>query len=212
MIDPFIPELGKFITNWLTKKTSAVSHPSSDPADYAAGKRMCRFCFDEEDEDFIDADPEALMRNADDEWLSPCLCSGSMQWVHRRCLEEWFKTVKRNQCQTCKFNFKRQWKMRPIRNWCRPNVALSVWDVVEIILDGASTYRMIKGFQEVYQGRGEYFLIFRQFLRVIIWRTVMITDSRIAFYRNLCYQLFYGVADCRVLNCDKHLDLLNKRH
>ena len=46
-----------------------LSYPSTD-------FRQCRICLE------TDA-PE------DDPLIAPCRCAGSMQWVHRKCLDEW---------------------------------------------------------------------------------------------------------------------------
>lgn len=56
-------------------------------------QRECRICFECDEETMI----------------SPCLCKGSGEWVHRHCLDTWrikdsgFNTF--HQCPTCKFNY-----------------------------------------------------------------------------------------------------------
>jgi len=44
------------------------------------------------------------------EYISPCSCSGTIRWVHRRCLDEW-RSVSTNpesfyRCDICKFDYK----------------------------------------------------------------------------------------------------------
>ena len=49
----------------------------------------CRICFDSTNEPLI----------------SPCKCTGSMQWVHRTCLQKWINIKKDNKCPVCKENY-----------------------------------------------------------------------------------------------------------
>ena len=51
---------------------------SAEPAksDRSAQNKCCRICFEEELE-------------KDDPLLSPCKCSGSMEYVHLKCLQQW---------------------------------------------------------------------------------------------------------------------------
>ena len=49
----------------------------------------CRICFDSTDEPLI----------------SPCKCTGSMQWVHRTCLQKWINIKKDTKCPVCKENY-----------------------------------------------------------------------------------------------------------
>ena len=55
----------------------------------------CRICLE------TDSDPE-------DELISPCMCKGTQQFVHRSCLDHW-RSVKEgfafSHCTTCKTNF-----------------------------------------------------------------------------------------------------------
>mmetsp|Transcript_2321 Transcript_2321/g.3496 ORF Transcript_2321/g.3496 Transcript_2321/m.3496 type:complete len:128 (+) Transcript_2321:490-873(+) len=43
----------------------------------SANEKICRICFSE------DANPK------EDPLISPCSCSGSMKWVHLKCLQKW---------------------------------------------------------------------------------------------------------------------------
>ena len=49
----------------------------------------CRICFDSTNEPLI----------------SPCKCTGSMQWVHRTCLQKWINIKKDTKCPVCKENY-----------------------------------------------------------------------------------------------------------
>uniref|UniRef100_A0A7S2NER4 RING-CH-type domain-containing protein n=1 Tax=Alexandrium andersonii TaxID=327968 RepID=A0A7S2NER4_9DINO len=57
---------------------------------------ICRICLD--------------TATSDDELIAPCLCSGSMKYVHRGCLDRWriegFGPETFSRCGTCKANFR----------------------------------------------------------------------------------------------------------
>lgn len=44
-----------------------------------------------------------------DKLISPCSCSGSVKWIHRKCLDEWrsshVKPTSFSRCELCKFNY-----------------------------------------------------------------------------------------------------------
>lgn len=37
--------------------------------------------------------------------ITPCSCKGSLRYVHKKCLMEWFQTKKELQCELCKTDF-----------------------------------------------------------------------------------------------------------
>lgn len=45
--------------------------------------------------------------------LSPCLCSGSLRYVHEFCLIQWLTASETNSCELCKFPFIMQSKIKP---------------------------------------------------------------------------------------------------
>ena len=51
--------------------------------------KMCRICWEKE----IDTEDNPL--------IHPCLCSGSIKWVHRQCLLKWIKMSNHDTCQEC---------------------------------------------------------------------------------------------------------------
>lgn len=62
--------------------------------------RSCWICFESEDE------------NQNLEWVKPCQCIGTLQWVHHACIYEWVITKRlanrrrRVQCDRCGTNYK----------------------------------------------------------------------------------------------------------
>lgn len=63
---------------------------------------ICRICHDGDKE-------EAL--------LSPCNCSGSMQLVHKSCLEKWLSTSNSDHCELCMKELPIRKEARPIWQW-----------------------------------------------------------------------------------------------
>lgn len=60
--------------------------------------------------------------------ISPCLCSGTMKWVHRSCLDTW-RTVSPNklsfsECDVCHFKYRVQKK--PLGMWPKVSYALKI--------------------------------------------------------------------------------------
>lgn len=45
--------------------------------------------------------------------LTPCLCSGSLRYVHEFCLIQWLTASETNSCELCKFPFIMQSKIKP---------------------------------------------------------------------------------------------------
>ncbi|KHJ82764.1 zinc finger, C3HC4 type, partial [Oesophagostomum dentatum] len=55
------------------------------------GDRVCKFCYGEDDQN--------------GRWLRPCMCSGSLKWVHLGCFDRWMEKApaqQQVQCQTCR--------------------------------------------------------------------------------------------------------------
>uniref|UniRef100_A0A915PVE3 RING-CH-type domain-containing protein n=1 Tax=Setaria digitata TaxID=48799 RepID=A0A915PVE3_9BILA len=91
--------------------------------------KICRFCYVE--------------GSGDIEWLRPCKCSGSMLWVHKQCFNSWLRKASgknRMQCQICKY--KKVLLFKPWKEWCFPDLHLSVIDLLELLLDAFILYRM----------------------------------------------------------------------
>lgn len=63
-------------------------------ADTEKSSLLCRICCDGGSE-------EAPL-------VAPCICRGSMKYVHPRCLLDWLESSKNNKCEICKYAFKFQ--------------------------------------------------------------------------------------------------------
>ena len=68
-------------------------------------KDYCRICFSESEKD---------------EFISPCKCTGTMQFVHQSCLNTWLNmSIKSNkkQCELCGFDYLFKSVPKPIHEW-----------------------------------------------------------------------------------------------
>ncbi|XP_071512157.1 E3 ubiquitin-protein ligase MARCHF8-like [Diadema antillarum] len=96
------------------------SRPSSRPGSRSAprGKReslvsipslisnqndICRICHCEGDEETP--------------LIHPCLCLGSLQYVHQACIQQWIKSSNTKHCELCRFEFIMQSKLKPLGKW-----------------------------------------------------------------------------------------------
>ncbi|XP_064610246.1 E3 ubiquitin-protein ligase MARCHF8-like isoform X2 [Liolophura sinensis] len=69
----------------------------------SAGVEICRICH-------CESEPDAPL-------MSPCLCSGSMKYVHQTCLQKWIKSSENKACELCKYDFVMSTKVKPFREW-----------------------------------------------------------------------------------------------
>ena len=54
---------------------------------------ICRICLEED-----------ILNNL----IYPCKCSGNIKYVHKECLNKWFYTSERKECEICKYEFKKK--------------------------------------------------------------------------------------------------------
>lgn len=51
--------------------------------------------------------------------VSPCLCSGSLKFVHQACLQKWIRSSDKMSCELCQFEYQMTKKTKPFREWER---------------------------------------------------------------------------------------------
>ncbi|XP_074604731.1 E3 ubiquitin-protein ligase MARCHF1-like [Brevipalpus obovatus] len=51
--------------------------------------------------------------------ITPCYCSGSLQYVHHYCLQQWIRSSNNKYCELCKHHFKMSVKYKPFHKWER---------------------------------------------------------------------------------------------
>ena len=65
----------------------------------------CRICH-------CEAEPGAPL-------ISPCVCSGSLKYVHQACLQQWIKSADTKSCELCKYDFEMTTRIKPFRKVIR---------------------------------------------------------------------------------------------
>ncbi|UJR29067.1 hypothetical protein I4U23_010281 [Adineta vaga] len=53
----------------------------------------------------------------DEPLISPCLCLGTMQYLHQSCLQRWIKSAGVKSCELCKFEFIMHSEIKPFNQW-----------------------------------------------------------------------------------------------
>ncbi|KAM3840243.1 uncharacterized protein M6D78_006680 isoform 2-T8 [Vipera latastei] len=49
--------------------------------------------------------------------ITPCHCTGSLNFVHQACLQQWIKSSNTRCCELCKYEFIMETKLKPLRKW-----------------------------------------------------------------------------------------------
>lgn len=49
--------------------------------------------------------------------ISPCVCSGTLKYVHQSCLQNWIRTSNNTNCELCKHPFELRSKFKPLWKW-----------------------------------------------------------------------------------------------
>lgn len=100
LLRPYLPHAKKYDP---ISADDDVPPPPQATHDVECDVRQCRICL-------ADQDPEGDL-------ISPCLCSGSVRWVHRHCLDEWrAQEIRPNsfeQCELCQFRYETEVRERP---------------------------------------------------------------------------------------------------
>lgn len=53
--------------------------------------------------------------DSDQPLIRPCLCSGTLMFVHQSCLQKWIKSSDIKKCELCKYEFHMEAKVKPFR-------------------------------------------------------------------------------------------------
>ena len=83
-------------TEPLTRQRSSSSSSSSKTSECPD---ICRICHCES--------------TPDEPLISPCLCLGTMQYLHQACLQRWIKSAGVKSCELCKFEFIMRSEIKP---------------------------------------------------------------------------------------------------
>eukprot|EP00794_Sanderia_malayensis_P006819 gene6819-7588_t len=85
------------------KKAAGLVRSASSVSSSSSSADMCRICHCEAEKD--------------DALISPCLCSGTLMYVHQACLQKWIKATDTKSCELCKYEFLIDSEMKPINKW-----------------------------------------------------------------------------------------------
>ncbi len=79
-------------------------------------ERQCRFCYENEDAPkLIDSTEKSVINKL----VAPCLCKGSLKYIHQRCLKKWVNQKLdnlRSKCQICLHVYEMRKKLRCLRD------------------------------------------------------------------------------------------------
>uniref|UniRef100_A0A915EGD9 RING-CH-type domain-containing protein n=1 Tax=Ditylenchus dipsaci TaxID=166011 RepID=A0A915EGD9_9BILA len=95
-------------------------------------KFMCKICYDEVDKNDVE----------ESEWISPCVCGGSMKWVHKSCILLWMQSAasnNRTMCGLCRHNYRWHRRIKPVSEWSIPAFDLTLWQITGIFFDAVFT-------------------------------------------------------------------------
>lgn len=70
----------------------------------------CRFCLEEEHL----SPGEKVLKS---EWVRPCACKGTVEFVHQKCLLCWYTNDKKDFCSICKVPYSMKKVLKPLREW-----------------------------------------------------------------------------------------------
>nr|CDS26991.2 E3 ubiquitin protein ligase MARCH8 [Hymenolepis microstoma] len=100
---PCSPNLAGIPRPFIVKEVSSIVSASS------LGYPFCRICHD------TSAD-ETLGR-----LISPCLCDGSLKYVHEKCIQRWVDISNSKRCELCHFEYEINSYTKPLNEWrCCP--------------------------------------------------------------------------------------------
>lgn len=87
-------------TENINDKPKTPAKKSISMSSMTSSMEICRICH-------CEAEPDLPL-------ISPCLCAGSLQYVHQSCLQRWIKSSDTKKCELCKYEFRMESKMKPI--------------------------------------------------------------------------------------------------
>ncbi|VDK24332.1 unnamed protein product [Taenia asiatica] len=74
---------------------------------------FCRICR-ESDESTSDIELDSCGR-----LIAPCLCDGSMRYVHEKCVQRWMDVSQSKKCELCRFEYEVFTYTKPMKEWDR---------------------------------------------------------------------------------------------
>ncbi|KAI1344075.1 hypothetical protein F5Y15DRAFT_368992 [Xylariaceae sp. FL0016] len=86
-------------------ESAAPPPPPPDPRKYM---RKCRICLEEVEPTIDDEGKRHYPEEEGGPMLCPCMCKGSVKWVHEACLKEWMNFKKQGgyKCDLCQYEYR----------------------------------------------------------------------------------------------------------
>ncbi|KAL5963417.1 E3 ubiquitin-protein ligase MARCHF8 [Taenia solium] len=75
------------------------------------GFSFCRICH-ESNEPTSDVELDSCGR-----LIAPCLCDGSLKYVHEKCIQQWIEISHSRKCELCHFEYETRRYTKPIKEW-----------------------------------------------------------------------------------------------
>ncbi|EUB58273.1 E3 ubiquitin-protein ligase MARCH8 [Echinococcus granulosus] len=75
------------------------------------GFPFCRICYDSNESS------KNVALDSRGRLIAPCLCDGSLKYVHEKCIQDWFEISESRMCEVCHFVYEMRKCMKPLREW-----------------------------------------------------------------------------------------------
>merc|ERR1711990_871978 len=95
-----------------SERDSDSNHSSSSSSRTESGP-LCRICHSNSGINSRDGS------STDTALITPCRCKGTLQLVHRNCLERWVRTADTKSCELCHHKFDMTSRLPPFKKWKR---------------------------------------------------------------------------------------------
>ncbi|KII69305.1 E3 ubiquitin-protein ligase MARCH2 [Thelohanellus kitauei] len=97
----------------------------SDPQSNQDDLKFCKICFG----------TELSARAKKRKLISPCMCKGTMKYVHEDCLFRWMSCKFGTRCELCGFSIKIVKRLKPLSHWTRPRLTPVdvMWPIASLI-------------------------------------------------------------------------------
>jgi hypothetical protein len=90
--------------------------------------------------------------------------------------------------------------MKHWRRWQLPSISLGKWEMIEMILDIISTLRLTNAIIDTCRHYTASKLA-SLLLKLFVWRLLIYTDNRVAFYMHLGRRIVSSIVDWTIVDC-----------
>nr|CDS21167.1 E3 ubiquitin protein ligase MARCH8 [Echinococcus granulosus] len=98
----------------MPRGTSKLQRLGPSPSSSSHDIPFCRICYDSNDES------NNMEMESRGRLIAPCLCDGSMKYVHQCCIQRWIKISRSRKCELCNFRY-------AIRRHVKENKGVRLW-------------------------------------------------------------------------------------